>query len=111
MSTFTHTPRPAIVPTTEGHTTQRRFGPGKFPCDYNLRPADREACAMGASLVVYRDGECDLAEVTISLGTYTNASITARLNLAELRELAACLLDAAHDIETLPAAVLAQEAA
>lgn len=105
---FTHTPRPAIVPTREGHTTQRRFGSGKSYRDYNLQPADREARAVNSSLEVYRDSECDLAEVTLSLGNYTCASITARLNPAELRELAARLIDAAHDIDTLPAAVLVQ---
>ncbi len=47
----------------------------------------------------------------IKLGCLATAEITVRLTPDELRELAACLIDAAHDIETLPAAVLAQEAA
>lgn len=111
MSNFTHTPRPAITTDRPGCEWQRRFGPGKAPLDYSLKPEDRESQVRRAELDVFRDSKFDLAELSIHLGLYTCASITARLNPEELRDLAARLIDAAHDIETLPAAVLAQEAA
>lgn len=106
--TFTHAPRPAIVPTEAKHAWQRRFGPGATVGDYKINPADREARAMRCELKVFRDGNCDIAEVRISLGLYTTAQITARLSPTELRELAARLIDAAHDIEALPADALAR---
>ena len=109
--TFTHTPRPAITSDDKRFRNQRRFGRGNVARDHVLEPSEPYTRRLTAELDVYRDGETDLAEVHIKLGYFASAEITVRLTPAELRELAACLLDAAHDIETLPAAVLAQEAA
>jgi hypothetical protein len=111
QGTFTHTPRPAITSNDKRYRYQRRFGRGREVRDHVLQPSERHTRRLDAELDVYRDGETDLAEVHIKLGCFATAEITVRLTPAELRELAACLLDAAHDIETLPAAVLAQEAA
>lgn len=106
--TFTHTPRPAITPADARHAWQRRFGASDKSLGYKLKPAGREAASMNAELEVFRDASCDLAEVRIALGLFTAAQITARLTADELRDLAARLIDAAHDIDTLPAAVLAR---
>lgn len=105
---FTHTPRPALVPSDANHAWQRRYGAGAPVLDYSLQPAAREARAMEASLEVFRDGGSDLAEVRVALGIFTGAQITVRLSADELRDLAVRLIDAAHDIDTLPAAVLAR---
>ena len=103
--TFTHTPRPAHV--SEGrYSNQRRFG---TPRGKNL-PADTIAatdCENG-ELSVYRNSKEDLAEVSLRIGLMSHASITLRMTPAELHSAAAALLDAAHDIDTLPAAVLAR---
>jgi len=104
-SSTTHTYRPAHV--SEGKfSNQRRFG---TPCGKNL-PADTIAATdrEKGELSVYRDGEEDLAEVSLRIGLMSRASITLRMTPAELRSAAATLLDAAHDIDTLPAAVLAR---
>lgn len=108
---FTHTPRPAITTDDARYRNQRRFGRGSALRDHVLRPSEPHTRSLDAELDVYRDGETDLAEVHINLGLFASANITVRLTPAELREVAACLIDAAHDIEALPAAVLAQEAA
>lgn len=109
QGTFTHTPRPAIVAKTAGHTNQRRFGVADRARGYVISPTEQQARAMNTELQVFRDAEFDMAEVTIDIGLYTCASITVRLNPAELRDLATRLIDAAHDIESLPAAVLARD--
>lgn len=111
MSTFAHAPRPAITSDDKRFRNQRRFGRGRKVRDHVLQPSEPHTRSLTAELYVYRDGETDLAEVRIKLGRFATAEITVLLAPAELRELAACLIDAAHDIETLPAAVLAQEAA
>lgn len=105
---FTHTPRPALVPPESSYAWQRRYGAGATVRDCSLQPAAPEARAMEAALEVFRDGGSDLAEVRVALGIYTGAQITVRLSADELRDLAMRLIDAAHDIDTLPAAVLAR---
>lgn len=105
---FTYTPRPALVAKEYQFRHQRRFG-NKEPLGYHIYPqTDPDS---KSDLVVFRDGETDVASLEVSLGIFTNARIDVRLTPSELRELATRLLDAAHDIDTLPAAVLAQEAA
>lgn len=106
-STFTHAPRPAILSKQAKNAWQRRYGPGVSTLDYKLYPRTAEERNMRCELRVFRDGNTDLAEVQISMGINTNVSIAVRLTSDELRDLAARLIDAAHDIETLPAAVLA----
>lgn len=109
MSTFTHTPRPAITTDTPGHEWQRRFGNAAETCGYELAPSTDRSTHV--SIDLFRDAATDVTALRLNIGLWTNASMSVRLTPAELRELAARLIDAAHDIETLPAAVLAQEAA
>jgi hypothetical protein len=96
-ATFTHTPRPAIVPANPEYGDQRRYGSGDCALSYKLY-----------QLEVIRYGDSDLAEVIVKIGYHTGATIRAELNADELRDLAARLIDAAHDIETFPAPVLAR---
>ena len=103
QGTSTHTARPAQVSEGE-YSNQRRFGPSSS-ASFGLKlAADGGQCSAD----VYRDSNEDVAELTLHIGLMTSAEFTARLTPTELRELAARLLDAAHDIETLPAAVLAR---
>lgn len=105
---FTHTPRPARTGSGK-HAWQRRFTTDDS--SYNSKCRHDASEPHYCATTVWRDAKQDVAELEITLGLHTSASMTVRLTPAELRDLAARLLDAAHDIETLPAAVLAQEAA
>lgn len=107
-ATFTHTPRPAIVPANPEYGDQRRYGSGDCALSYKLYPGRRGAKSMHTELEVFRYGDSDLAEVIVTIGYHTGATIRAELNADELRDLAARLIDAAHDIETFPATVLAR---
>lgn len=109
MSTFTHIPRPAITTDTPGHEWQRRFGNAAETCGYQLTPSTDGSTQVTIDLL--RDAATNVTALRLNIGIWTNASMSVRMTPAELRKLAACLIDAAHDIETLPAAVLAQEAA
>lgn len=109
MNTFTHTPRPAITTDTPGCEWQRRFGNAAETLGYELTPSTDKSTQVSIDLL--RDAATDVTALRLNIGHRTYASMSARLTPAELRELAARLIDAAHDIETLPAAVLAQEAA
>lgn len=106
-SIFVHLPRPAIV--SNEYANQRRFGAGDGFRATRLALSDSEACRLEAEASVYRDGGCDLAELSLFLGAFTSAQITERLTPTELRALAMCLIDAAHDIEAHPAAALAAQ--
>lgn len=108
MSAVSHTPRPPYVPQSVGHAWQRRFGAS----DTQLGMPVRHDCNQPfvCSIEVFRDAEEDAAELNVEMGLHTRARIGVRLNAGELRDLAARLLDAAHDIETLPAATLARAA-
>ena len=108
-SVFVHAPRPALVPQEPNHYWQRRFGAGDMPSDYIQPATECEAALLIAQFEVFRDGEYDLAEVRARLGIRTTAEVTIRLPPAELRDLAARLIDAAHDIEAHPSATLAPE--
>ena len=92
--TTIHHPRPAIVATTEGCGNQRRFG-----SDMPLR------ISLGVDVEVLRIAYENVARLTLELGFDWRA--TAIVTTTELRELAARLLDAAHDIEASPATTLA----
>lgn len=108
MQTTTHTYRPAISPAEAPHSYQRRYGPNATTC-YGLEATtDSE---YRPSITVFRDSSEDVAELKLDLGLWSSVHAKVRLTPAELREVAARLLDAAHDIETLPAAVLTQAAA
>lgn len=104
----THTYRPAHV--SEGkHSYQRRFG---VPQHDDCHPSALSISVgrVSGAFSVYRDGTEDVAEVRLAIGTHTRASIDLRMTPAELREAAARLLDAAHDIEANPAAALQRQA-
>ncbi|WP_453934663.1 hypothetical protein [Acidovorax temperans] len=104
MSTFTHTPRPAITTDTPNCEWQRRFGNAAETLGYNLTAStDKKA---PATIVVFRDATTNVASLRLNLGLWTKASMAVRLTPAEMRELATRLVDAAHDIETNPAAKL-----
>lgn len=105
--TFTHTPRPAKTPEPGPHTWQRRYGPDG-DSGHAMRARHDERQAHFCSVEVFRDAGEDVAEISLTLGNYAKAGMTVRLTPAELRELAARALDAAHDIEANPAATLAR---
>lgn len=104
--TSTHVYRPALHPPTGQHSYQRRYGPPGYEGSSHpsrlITTSDRDR----AQFEVYRDATHDVAEVEITIGTFTAASIILRMTAEELREAAARLLDAAHDIETLPSHAL-----
>lgn len=99
MSTFTHTPRPPCVYKGQ-YIHQRRFGPpGKVSNEHPHPLTHGET-----TLSVYRYAKKQVAVLGINVASI--ASIDIELTPTKLRELAARLLDAAHDIETNPAAML-----
>ncbi|WP_395315797.1 hypothetical protein [Variovorax sp. UC74_104] len=107
-------PRPAQVPLEPQYATQRRFGADStdaFAGTASADPQHEDECSppMGRASV-YRDGRQDLAQLRIDIGSGTELRVTLMLHAAGLRDLAARLLDAAHDIESNPAAVLAEVA-
>lgn len=106
---FSHHARPPILPAEKEHAWQRSFGDASDVAGYTIDLITDDTQHPG--ITVMRDARKNVAELEVRIGIWTCASITARLTPAELRELAARLLDAAHDIETLPAAVLTQAAA
>lgn len=104
-----HHPRPPIVPQNSQHAWQRYFGNSAAGLGQYLLVATD--LAMAPRCCVMRNAAFDVAEMNISLGVNTDARITICMTPAELRELAARLIDAAHDIEAFPAAILAGGAA
>ena len=99
MSTFTHTPRPPCVCKGQ-YANQRRFGPPSEISNEHPQPLTHGETTLG----VYRDAKRQVAELEINVASI--ASIGIELTPTKLRELAARLLDAAHDIEANPAAKL-----
>ena len=99
MSTFTHTPRPPCV-CTGRHANQRRFGPPGEVSNEHPQPLTHGETTLG----VYRDAKRQVAELEINVASIARIGI--ELTPTKLRELAARLLDAAHDIEANPAAKL-----
>ena len=93
---FSHTPRPAIKPLADQYLAQHRFG------------GDRDAAyrgiadAVGATrLLVYRHCPGQTAELRLYIGEGPNSCgvVSPTLTAPALRELARCLIDAAHDID------------
>lgn len=93
-----HHPRPAIIATAEGCGNQRRFG-----AEMPLRVSG------GTAAEVLRFADDNVARLKLEYGVAWCA--TAVATPVELRELAARLIDAAHDIETFPAALQESAAA
>ena len=103
-------PRPAHVPPEREYAYQRRFGSDEQDAYRGTASVDKRSDAelstpMGWASV-YRDGKRDRAELRIELGGGSTARITFNLDAAGLRDLAARLLDAAHDLESAPAEAL-----
>ena len=99
MSTFTHTPRPPCVCKGQ-YADQRRFGPPSEISSGHPQPLTHGETTLG----VYRDAKRQVAELEINVASIARIGI--ELTPTKLRELAARLLDAAHDIEANPAAKL-----
>ena len=109
-----HALRPAQVPLEPQYANQRRFGADSTDAFFGTASADQRhdgecSPAMGQASV-YRDGRQAVAQLRIDIGSGTELRATLKLHAAGLRDLAARLLDAAHDIESKPAAVLAEVA-
>jgi len=105
---FAHTPRPAQVAHAP-YSHQRRYGADlQAAYGLHLRHDRKDPCRC--EVEVFRNAHDDVAELKLSLGLDTRANITVRMTPAELRELAARALDAAHDIEAHPAAALMESA-
>lgn len=109
MSAFTHTPRPAITTDTPGCEWQRRFGNAAETLGYILTASTDESTQ--ATIDLLRDATSNVTALRMNIGCHTSAFMSVLLTPAELRELAARLIDAAHDIETMPAAGRHQGAA
>lgn len=99
MSTFTHTPRPPCVCKGQ-YADQRRFGPPSEISSGHPQPLAHGETTLG----VYRDAKRQVAALEINVASIARIGI--ELTPTKLRELAARLLDAAHDIEANPAAKL-----
>lgn len=101
MTTFAHTPRPPCV-CKEPHQYQRRFGP-----PHEISAEHPQALTHnGTFFDVYRNAKKQVAELGIDVNSIAKVQI--ELTPAKLRELAARLIDAAHDIEANPAAKLSK---
>lgn len=104
-----YAPIAPTVPTGSKYIRQRWFHRGEI-LGRDVRSAGERGWESAAQ--VFRDGEKDIAELIVR--SYSG-SLALNVNLefdpAGLRDLAFRLLDAAHDIETNPAAVLAKAAA
>lgn len=106
MTTFTHTPRPPHV-SAAPHHLQRRFGPPhRDPNRFPESVIPKTGKESHARLSVFRSGGEDAAELEFAMGLGTQIRLEVCMTPNELRELAARLLDAAHDIEANPAAKL-----
>ena len=99
MTTLTHTPRPPCVCKGQ-YANQRRFGPPSEISNEHPQPLTHGE----TTLVMYRDAKRQVAELEVNVASI--ARIDIELTPTKMRELAARLLDAAHDIETNPAAKL-----
>jgi hypothetical protein len=102
--TFVHTPRAPKVPEGDAHNWQRWF----VGADDGRDVYASESRYGSGYAQVFRDARTDVAEVTVAVRVGPTR-FTAEIDFgpAGLRDLAHRLLDAAHDIETHPAAALA----
>lgn len=102
---YVHQPRAPWVPEEAKYQHQRSFTHG----DENLavRLAD-----YTTSVKVFRWADVDYVRLILATNNkYNTTETVVHLTAEELREIAARLLDAAHDLETLPARVLMGRAA
>ena len=91
---FTHTPRPAIVP--DSRPDQRYFGADSLTAMCGIKNTNSRfdtTASVGVERIGHMPGAARLSIEGMSF------SATIKLNPAQLRELARCLIDAAADIE------------
>jgi hypothetical protein len=117
---FIHQPVAPYVPLESEYCTQRSFSRGNVNRGVDLSSAkkkdgwgDRPTSPTSfAEVSVFRWADVDAAELRLSvnLGRSEN-NATVECTAAELREIAARLLDAAHDLEVNPSDKLSRRAA
>ena len=109
QAAFIHNARAPHVP--RDYPRQRYFaGGGKNYCVEVAEAANNNPCAHVAAVTscVFRSAGRDLGELSLAIeNSVTSSSLRVNLTPAEMRALAARLIDAAHDIELWPAARLA----
>lgn len=99
--TFTHRPRRANFSNDE-HAWQHRFGASEWESIRGIRSCD----GSESTASVFRAAHRSNADLRINIGfapTGSRAEIRLALDPAGLRELARCLIDAAHDLDIAPA--------
>src|SRR5574337_1039050 len=102
---FTHRPRPAIADATGPHAWQRRYGEGRWAAIEGVKTAEPLGGDRESTVSLFRDGRGDVAQLRVAFGRArgSHGDIAFTLDAAGLRELARCLIDAAHDIDANPA--------
>ena len=98
-ASFTHTPRPAIVP--DSRPDQRYFGADSLTATCGIKNTNRlfdTTASVGVERIGHMPGAARLS-VDSWVIEGTSFSTTIKLSPAQLRELARCLIDAAADIE------------
>lgn len=113
---FTHQPMAPFVPKEAAHCRQRYFSRGDetraVALDSNKTPGGWGRSSQYAEVNVFRWGDKDVAELSLRTGSdRIDCTATVMCTAVELREIAARLLDAAHDLDTLPARLLQWDAA
>lgn len=101
---FIHYPRPAITPAESAFAVQRRFGADRMQA-HGIHLHTDDGTPNWSQVQVYRDAREDAAELRVTIGIHTRATVTARMQPDELRALAASLIDAAADLEQNPASL------
>lgn len=97
---FVHQPQAPWVPEEAKYSHQRYFSHGN-----ENRPLKLAEYSCAAKL--FRWATSDHVRLTLETHSeHSTTQTTLQLTAAELRELAARLLDAAHDLDTYPARVL-----
>ena len=113
---FTHWVHAPSTPEEAQYSTQRSFSRGSDDRNLELE-SDKKASEWGflsthAQVGVFRWADKDCAELSLRVSVQRCDSITTvECSATELREIAARLLDAAYDLETLPSRVLMPRAA
>jgi len=113
---FQHQPVAPYVPKEAVYASQRSFSRGNETRCVDLIGAkptfDFDTPRTFAEVSVFRWTDKDKAEIILRVGAgRSESSATVECNAAELREIAARILDAAHDLEMNPSASLSGRAA
>lgn len=113
---FVHQPIAPWVPEEAAHNKQRSFSRGhenrSVELDCARKPNDWGMVTASAEVNVFRWADANTAELSLRVGANrSDCTATVMCNAVELREIAARLLDAAHDLEAFPSNVLMRGAA